>query len=332
MRHEIEGVLLIQPRISVVVPTKNEESRLSSCLRAIQAQSVKPIEVLVVDGQSTDGTVEMGHSLGATVLSEDYGTRAGACQVGAVSALGEYVAFTDADCVPDSHWLENLICHFSGDAAGIGGRIVNMEETLWQESVNVALDTLLGSANSVQGRNFSTKRSVSSISGCNSIYRREDILAVGGFRTDLLTAEDAELNKRLLRRGKLVYVPDAVVFHHHGRDLGDFAKRMFQYGYGRGQVPSFGAPVMMSILAPITILLAIFFPLFTTFLIAAYVSSLFASSAWVCIKKRRLRFLGTLPVVYTVEHACYVTGFWVGILARLAPARRRVRANQGNAL
>ncbi|MEE9288930.1 MAG: glycosyltransferase [Bacteroidota bacterium] len=320
----------MQASISVIIPARNEESRLANCLRAVKTQSTAPIEILLVDGHSTDRTVEMGRSFGAHVLFEDLGTRAGACQVGVEGAKGEYVAFTDADCVPSPTWLENLLVHLSGDIMGVGGRVVNEGETFWQRSIDAALDTLLGSANSVQGRNFRTKRLVSSISGSNSMYRRKDILEVGGFRTDLVTAEDTELNHRLLGRGKLLYVPDAVIHHHHERGLRAFAKRMFQYGYGRGQALLVGVPILLPISVPVVIALAVLFPLLLLPVMGVYVSTLFISSAWVSIKKRQFRFFGALPPVYLIEHACYVAGYWASLLAKLGPSRRAAQANPGN--
>jgi len=221
--------------------------------------------------------------------------------------------------------------HLSDTVVGAGGRIVNEGNSYWSRAIDDALDTLLGSANSVQGRNFPTAREVSSISGCNSMYRASDLMAIGGFRTEYLTAEDTELNRRLLGRGRLMYVPDAVVFHRHGRGLRAFAKRMYQYGFGRGQVLLPGAPVILPLSAPAMALTLVLWPTFALALFIAYGALSVLSALIACVHKRRIRFLPAIPVVYVIEHVSYVVGFWVGVVHRLRRALRRPRPQGGAA-
>ena len=96
-------------RGSVVIPVRNEGKKIGVCLSAVFSQSFEPCEVIVVDGHSSDKTVENAGSYPVKILYEDYHNRAGGCQVGVESAQGEYVAFTDGDCIPDKYWLANLI-------------------------------------------------------------------------------------------------------------------------------------------------------------------------------------------------------------------------------
>ena len=183
-----------EPKITVIIPVRNQANKIGKCLEAVFAQSCRPYEVLVVDGHSDDGTIERVEKFPVKILYEDYHTRGGACQIGVKKAEGEYVAFTDADCIPERNWLANLAKGFDNGIMGVGGVIENIGQDFWIRSVNLAYGTFLGSANSVQGRVFNKKRLVRSISGCNSMYRRQDILEVGGFNPSLPGAEDAELN------------------------------------------------------------------------------------------------------------------------------------------
>ncbi len=312
-----------RPRVSLVMPVKNEARRIEQALAALRAQTLPPVEVLVVDGHSLDGTADLARSCGARVFFEEYGTRAGACQVGVQNAVGDLIAFTDADCVPAANWLETLAANLEDGVVGVGGLIVNEGDTFWQCAVDGALDTLVGSANSVQGRMFRERRFVTSISGSNSLYRRADLLAIGGFRTDLVTTEDTELNRRLLNRGKLLYIPDAIVRHRHERGLRDFARRMFQYGFGRAQSLLLGPTLLMPVASAGILLLALVQPRYAVLLAALYGVAVLASAAVAAVRKRRLRFLASLPVVYLIEHAAYVAGFWVGVVrTRLRGARK----------
>ncbi|RLI02227.1 hypothetical protein DRO38_04185 [Candidatus Bathyarchaeota archaeon] len=87
-----------QSKISVIIPVRNEEEKIEQCLEAVFSQTLKPYEVIVVDGHSSDRTVERAKNFPVKVVYEDYHTRAGACQIGVENAEGEFVAFTDADC------------------------------------------------------------------------------------------------------------------------------------------------------------------------------------------------------------------------------------------
>ena len=84
--------------ISVVIPVRNEEEKITQCLEAVFSQSLKAHEAIVVDGHSSDRTVARAREFPVKVVYEDYGTVGGARQVGVLSAESEIVAFTDADC------------------------------------------------------------------------------------------------------------------------------------------------------------------------------------------------------------------------------------------
>lgn len=89
---------MMSDKISVVIPVKNEEAKIMRCLEAVFSQSLKPHDVILVDGHSTDRTVERAREFPVRVVYADYGTVGGARQVGVLSAESEIVAFTDADC------------------------------------------------------------------------------------------------------------------------------------------------------------------------------------------------------------------------------------------
>ena len=96
------------PFISVVIPVWNSPDMIARCLAAIEAQTYPRdrYEVLVVDNGSTDSTADVARSYPcATVLSEPIPGSYCARNRGLRSARGEYIAFTDADCLPDGEWL-----------------------------------------------------------------------------------------------------------------------------------------------------------------------------------------------------------------------------------
>jgi glycosyltransferase involved in cell wall biosynthesis len=97
-----------QPFISVVIPVWNSPDLLAKCLAALAVQSYprERYEVLVVDNGSTDSTAAVARNYPfVTLLSEPVPGAYRARNRGLAAARGEYVAFTDADCIPDPEWL-----------------------------------------------------------------------------------------------------------------------------------------------------------------------------------------------------------------------------------
>ncbi|HWR27456.1 MAG TPA: glycosyltransferase, partial [Candidatus Thermoplasmatota archaeon] len=224
--------------MSVVIPVKNEEHKISKCLEAVINQTLSPYEIIVVDGHSIDDTVKKAQSFSVKILYEDYRTRAGACHVGLKNATGEYIAFTDADCIPRENWLEAelKVIKKHRNVAGVGCCIDNISKGVWEETINEISKTFIGSGRSIQGRQFTKEKKVLSISGCHALYRKKMLEDVGGFNVRLKTCEDTEINKRLRKKGyDLIYSPKTSVLHDHTRGTKLFAKRMFQYGWGRAQ-------------------------------------------------------------------------------------------------
>jgi glycosyltransferase involved in cell wall biosynthesis len=300
--------------ISVVVPVKNARDSIGRCLEAVLSQTVRPSEVLVVDGHSTDGTVHIAQKFPVTILCEEYGTIGGARQVGLENARGDFIAFTDADCIPTQHWLEHLLVNLNDTVVGVGGGTRNVAVGLWGESITFALDSFLGSARSVQDRISQEKRSVKSISGCNSMYRRDALLKVGGFDTTLSVNEDTELNNRLTKCSTLLYVPDAVVSHDQNRGVMAFIKRMFFFGYGRGSKRLWDLQVIPPIVGALSLLL-IFLSLKVFFaIILLYVLTVTYFDIKIFFKAKKFKFLLSLPLIFVLEHLSYTLGFWKGIL------------------
>jgi GT2 family glycosyltransferase len=299
--------------ITVIIPTMNVEDRIENCLTAVLNQTLHPSEIIIVDGHSRDKTVANASRFPVKILYEEYHTRAGACQIGVENAKSEFVVFTDADCMPRADWIENLIHEFDNDIIGVGGSINNLGSGRWENSINLAMGTFLGSANSVQGRIFENNRYVKSISGCNCAYRRKDILDVGGFNLELNTAEDSEINNRLLKKGKLLYTPKAIVLHDHKRGLERFAKRMFQYGYGRARSKIWDIQIMPPIFAIILLGISIFYiDVFLIFL-SIYLLFIIFMGIKISLQEMDYKYLFSLPIVYMLVHGAYALGFWIGI-------------------
>ena len=221
-----------QPRVSVVVPTRNRRPYLRQLLDALAKQTLADHEVIVVDDGSTDGSseeVEADIQAGRPVrLLQGGGRGAVSARVAAVDgARSELLAFTDDDCIPDPEWL----------AAGV--------RALEQGADVVQGVTKPHGAVRPLDRTIMVDRHDGLYNTCNVFYRPAAYRAVGGFpRADhalgfrpsrraknLGFGEDAMLGWRVRRQGRASFAPDAIVEHHvFAPDLRDAARRAWMTG------------------------------------------------------------------------------------------------------
>ncbi|GAC1502141.1 MAG: glycosyltransferase family 2 protein [Candidatus Saccharimonadales bacterium] len=102
--------------ISIVIPVYNEADHLSACLKAIEKQTIKPHEVIVVDNNSTDNSLAIINSFPfVTILSEPKQGVVHARNCGFNAAVGDIIARIDADTVVEMDWLENIQTVFQAD-------------------------------------------------------------------------------------------------------------------------------------------------------------------------------------------------------------------------
>ncbi|HXW66939.1 MAG TPA: glycosyltransferase [Thermoplasmata archaeon] len=211
--------------VTVVVTVRNEEAHLPRLLDNLLLQE-GPFEVVLVESESRDRTRAIAdeyarrHPERLRVLSHP-GSRGIGRNVGAAHARGPWIAFTDGDCFPDSHWLSALRAA-APTAPVLAGRTVtvgkpqygNLERVeLFQSGFDVTYPT------------------------ANLAYRRELFDRLGGFDPRFITAEDIDLNLRAVRAGASIrYVPGAVVYHHLRATPIRFLYQAFWNGYGRKQL------------------------------------------------------------------------------------------------
>jgi glycosyltransferase involved in cell wall biosynthesis len=200
--------------ISVVFPTLNEEKVIGESLQALQSRMSVPHEIIVSDGGSTDRTVEIARQWADKVLTycgSERQTIAAGRNDGAAAATGEFLVFMDADSRienPDAFFAEALRQfeeHPEVVALTARVRVYPQDETLADRIIFDALSFNVGVMNNV----FHVGESV----GEFQMVRKEVFDRVGGFRTDLVTREDAELFLRLSRAGRTMLDPKLMVYH-----------------------------------------------------------------------------------------------------------------------
>jgi len=169
---------------------------------------------------------------------EDKGTISFARELGMKKANGEYIAFTDADCVVGRDWLKKLRATIDTDTdvAGVGGpNITPEDDSPLAKSVGDFFE-LFSKVGARYGYSNDTTTEVEHNPTCNVFYRKKVIQEVGGFNEQLVTVDDEEMDYRIRQQGyKLLFRPDAVVEHYRRPTWRQFSSMAHSYGYGRGQ-------------------------------------------------------------------------------------------------
>ncbi len=220
--------------VSVVVPARNAASMIDDCLSGLQTQSVPEdrYEVIVVDDGSTDETPGIVEKHDVTLVSQPPRGPAAARNKGVATSEGEIVLFTDADCVPDENWIAEMVRSF-GDAEVVG--VKGVYRTRQKDIVARFVQCEYEERYELMAR----RRWIDFIDTYSAGYRREVFLAQGGFDTRYPNAsvEDQELSFRLAERGhKMVFNPQAIVYHQHPKTLTAYFRRKFNIGYWKMRV------------------------------------------------------------------------------------------------
>lgn len=197
------------PLISLIIRTKNEERWIGSCLRAIFRQTRQNFEVILVDNQSTDQTVVKARQFPITLVEVEKFFPGKALNDGIRAAKGEFIVCLSGHCIPvDDRWLENLVRDLTElSVAGVYGR----QEPLAFSSPLDKRDLLIafGLDRKVQLRD-------SFFHNANSAFRR-DLWERFPFDEEVTNIEDRLWAKKVLAAGmKIIYEPEASVYHWHG--------------------------------------------------------------------------------------------------------------------
>jgi len=238
---------------------------IERCLSSIRelAYPEEEYQVIIVDGHSTDHTVEVARRYACSVVYENVGTIGGARNIGVGESNGRYIVFTDADCVAEKDWLKNLIKNFdNSDVVSVGGPNITPEDDAdFAKCVGRVL-SFLSQAGARYGFNANKVMETYHNPTCNVAYKKDVFQEAGGFNEKLVTCDDEELDYRLKEKGyKILYTPDARVLHYRRSTWREFMEMAFNYGVGRMQAIKLHRKMgkWFHYAPPATVLLILFF-------------------------------------------------------------------------
>jgi len=237
------------PRVSIVIPAKDEAGSLPGLLRSLRALEFPAdrLELIVVDHGSRDDTPAIAAAAGARVIRHEGGTVAAARNAGARAAQGGLLAFLDADCSVAPDWLARALTHFQDPAIGAAGSYytIPLDRPSWVRRVLHA-----------QAAGLPAGGDAAWIPAGNFVVRRDAFWKAGAFDERLTTCEDVDLCFRLARTHRVVN-DRRIRCLHHGEPVSlrelfrkelwrgrDNLSGAFRHGLTWREVPSLLLPVM----------------------------------------------------------------------------------------
>lgn len=230
--------------ISIVIPMHNEANNIGRCLAALAGQELMPLEVIVVDNNSTDASVEIVSQhiskfrrSNLVLVYESTPGPAAARNKGVKHARGDVIAFTDADCVPDERWVRQITDAFIQDGTldAVGGieRPFSERSTLIHRVVSA---TWLPPSGRLERSVLKSKDDWLEgkfISTFNCAIRKTCLEDIEGFDEEFYPCgEDMDLWFRAIERGAKIVAwhPKIIVEHHQALSIGALLRKMFFYG------------------------------------------------------------------------------------------------------
>ena len=199
------------PKVSIIIRTRNEERWISSCLEAVYSQEYTDFEVIIVDNENEDRTLKKASQFPVTriVSIKDY-FPGKALNTGIEASRGEYIACLSGHCIPvNEMWLGNLVAALEENEAyaGVYGRQEPMSFSSSADKRDMVV--VFGLDRKIQSKD-------SFFHNANSIIRKS-LWEEVPFDDTLTNIEDRIWAQEMLSRGyKLLYEPDASVYHYHG--------------------------------------------------------------------------------------------------------------------
>ena len=220
-------------KVSVVIPAYNAQDTIAQAVShsLAQVKGAMEVEVIVVDDGSNDDTVKVAESAGAMVIRQQNAGPAAARNRGWKTATGQFICFTDSDCIPAADWMENLLDGFTDSQVGaVAGsyEIANPRSSLarWVQQ-------------EIRERHKRMGSFVRAFGSYNVAIPRYVLQATGGFDPVYRRAsgEDNDLSYRIIKEGwRIAFRPQAKVSHYHPDKLWTYLKEQYRHGFWRAKL------------------------------------------------------------------------------------------------
>lgn len=224
------------PCVSFCIPTLNNEETIENCLKSIVAQDYPNIEIIIVDGYSSDNTIQIVQKY-TNKIFYDSGLLGSARQTGVDNSKGGIIALFDSDLIiPHSNWLKNTIKYFNYStkvccvwpicmAPPNASAFAQLYQTYFYRLI---IDNRIKTGKSYYG------------SG-NSLFSKNAFEIIGGINCSIHWGEDFDWAKKFKIAGfQVIFISDPL-YHDTMRTIKQFARKQF---YGAESFTNYGFQLM----------------------------------------------------------------------------------------
>lgn len=225
--------------ISIVIPVKDNQKgidRFLNCFFELNSENTYPKEIIIIDNNSSI-PIYINESLknfniDIILISCRKKGPASARNMGINIARGNWILFTDSDCIPTINMIASYV-NSSEKAIGYTGNVISFKNGWLDKFYNTEEVLLPQRRPSVSGEMIPLY-----VVTANCLIYKEALLDIGLFDENFSNAggEDVELSIRLWNYGKIRHVESSLVLHDFGDSFIDFFKRFYRYGKGNWQL------------------------------------------------------------------------------------------------
>lgn len=227
-------------RISIVIPCRNEEKYIVDCVHSLLTNGYDPafLEILVVDGKSTDRTAELVEQLNkdypqVRLLVNEQKVTPNALNIGIQNATGNYILIASAHSAFSKGYIATLVEQIEKleNAVAVGG--VMKTEVKNETPVSLAIKEVLSNKFGVGNAMF--RVGIEKITKVDTVpfglYRAEKLKEIKGYDERLIRNHDIEMSKRLLAQGGNIYlIPNAVCTYFAREKYSKLAQNNYNNG------------------------------------------------------------------------------------------------------
>ncbi len=310
--------------VTVLVPTYNEQSFIIDCLDSIIEGDypLEAIEILVIDGNSTDSTAELVTSYSkkhpfVKLLSNDKKIVPAAINIGLESASHNVILWVGAHGIYSSDYIINSVRVLKEEkCASVGGVITPVGKTKIGRAIAVATTSKFGIGNAKY--RYATKRqSVDTVFG--GCWNKDDALSIGGFNEKWTRNQDYEFNCRLRENiGEIILDPSIRCTYFCRETIRGLAKQYFQYGFWRFHTfkehsSSFtvrqAAPLLLLFGTLLSVALLILDSKVGYLIPVTYLSIAILCSLTLSVEHKTPSYIFLLPIIFATLHFFWAFGF-----------------------
>jgi len=328
--------------VSVIIAIRNEEKHIAQCIETILNQTHKNLEIIVIDGNSTDSTIKIikRYSKKIKILQNKEQKVAQGRNIGFNVAKGKYICFIDGHSYADTKWVEtllNTLIRSSKKVGAVGSVHYNAGKEIFGIATTTAMNSLIGGGSSSY-RPGKKLKEVKTSYAC--MYRKEVLESIKNNKKEyydpyFVKGQDAEMNLRIIKKGyKILQQPKAITYYYKRSTIKGLWNQMVNAGFWRVKIVKKHPETVQenkTLFAPTVFFLAIIISLifkisriYGIIVLGIYLVVLGLFTIKNMIMKNRVYNVITF-LIYLIIHVGYSYGVIKGIISKTITIKDRIK-------